>query len=308
MTRLQANLLLLLIALIWGASFTVQKVSAGHMGALGFSAARFLVGAVVVAPVVWLEVRRADPALLRRFLGHWPGLAATGLALCGGAVLQQVGIGGTSVTNAGFLTGLYVPLVPLLGLLLLGARPHPVVWPAALSCLAGTWMLSGGSAVALSWGDVWVVVSTVFWAGHVILIGRMARITGLPTLVALVQFVLAGGISAGLAAAIEPATVAELRAAWFEIAFVGILSVGVAFTLQSVAQRHADAAAAAVILSSETVFSALGGMLVLGERPGPWSVAGCAVIFVAMLAVQLSSRDGAAENPPQHPPSAPSRT
>ncbi|HLO75120.1 MAG TPA: DMT family transporter [Magnetospirillum sp.] len=283
MSRTQANLVLLFIAIIWGASFTVQKLGAAHLGALTFSAARFALGAAVVAPVAWLEWRRAGGLAAR----HWPGLIATGMALCGGAVLQQVGIGGTTVTNAGFLTGLYVPLVPLLGLLVQGIRPHPVVWPAAGLSLFGTWLLSGGGALDLAWGDLWVVASALFWACHVILVGRMAMVTGMPTTVALVQFTLAGLVSAALAGALEPVSLGSLRTAWFEIAFVGVLSVGLAFTLQSVAQRYANAADAAVILSAETVFSAVGGMLILGERPDMVGIFGCLAILAAMLAVQL---------------------
>lgn len=287
MSRVQANSVLLFIAVIWGASFTVQKMGAVHVGALTFSAARFLLGAAVVAPVAWLEWTRSGGLHAR----HWPGLIATGLALCGGAVLQQVGIGGTSVTNAGFLTGLYVPLVPMIGLLVQGIRPHWVVWPAAALSLFGTWMLSGGSAVDLAVGDLWVVASALFWACHVILVGRMALTTGMPTTVALVQFVMAGLVSGVLAGALEPVSLTGLQAAWFEIAFVGVLSVGLAFTLQSVAQRYANAADAAIILSAETVFSAVGGMLVLGERPDMLGVFGCAAIFAAMLAVQLVPQD-----------------
>lgn len=289
MSRVQANSVLLFIAVIWGASFTVQKMGAVHVGALTFSAARFVLGAAVVAPVAWLEWKRSGGLQP----GHWPGLIATGLALCGGAVLQQVGIGTTTVTNAGFLTGLYVPLVPMIGLLVQGIRPHWVVWPAALLSLFGTWMLSGGSAVDLAVGDLWVVASALFWACHVILVGRMALATGMPTTVALVQFVMAGLVSGVLAGAMEPVSLSGLQAAWFEIAFVGVLSVGLAFTLQSVAQRYANAADAAIILSAETVFSAVGGMLVLGERPDMLGVLGCAAIFAAMLAVQLVPQDAA---------------
>lgn len=284
MSRTQANLVLLLIALIWGSSFTVQKLGIAHVGPLIFSAARFLLGAVVVAPVAWLEWRRGGGRLAAR---HWPGLVATGLALCGGAVLQQMGIGATSVTNAGFLTGLYVPLVPVIGLLFLGVRPHVVVWPAAGLCLFGTWLLSGAGSVDLTQGDLWVVASTVFWACHVILVGRMARATGLPTVVALVQFALAGLVASVLVLALEPLSVDRVQAAWREIAYVGTFSVGLAFTLQGVAQRYANAADAAVILSAETVFAAIGGMVFLGERPGLTGLLGCGVILVAMLAVQL---------------------
>ncbi|MGE5476284.1 MAG: DMT family transporter [Bacteroidales bacterium] len=290
MSRARANLVLLLIAVIWGASFSAQKMGAAHLGALTFSAARFVLGALVVAPVAWLEWRRAG-GLPRR---HWPGLLATGLALCGGAVLQQMGIHFTSVTNAGFLTGLYVPLVPLIGLVVLRVRPHPVVWPAAVLCLLGTWLLSGGGALDLAAGDLWVVASAVFWACHVILVGRMAMATGMPTTVALVQFVLAGVVSGVLAAGLEPVSLAALQAAWVEVAYVGIMSVGVAFTLQSVAQRYANAADAAVIMSAETVFAAIGGMLVLGERPDLFAMLGCGAILAAMLAVQLVPRRGAA--------------
>ncbi|MGE5517049.1 MAG: DMT family transporter [Bacteroidota bacterium] len=300
MSRAQANLVLLLAAVIWGASFSVQKMGAAHLGALTFTAARLVLGAIVVAPVAWLECRRRG-GIPRR---HWLGLVATGLALCGGAVMQQMGIHGTSVTNAGFLTGLYVPLVPFIGLLVQGIRPHPVVWPAAILSLIGTWMLSGGGAVDLALGDVWVIGGAVFWACHVILVGRMAMATGMPTTVALVQFSLAGVVSGVLAGALEPVSVAILQAAWFEIAFVGILSVGVAFTLQSVAQRYTHAADAAVILSAETVFAAIGAMLVLGERPTLLSLSGCTAILAAMLAVQL----GPQYLTPQQPPSRPSRT
>lgn len=292
LSRAQANLVLLLAAVIWGASFTVQKMGGSHLGALTFSAARFMLGAVVVAPVAWLEWRRAG-GIARH---HWLGLVATGLALCGGSVLQQIGINSTSVTNAGFLTGLYVPLVPVIGLLVQGIRPHPVVWPAAALSLFGTWMLSGGAAIELAPGDLWVVAGAVFWACHVILVGRMAMVTGMPTTVALVQFTLAGVVSGALAGALEPMSVAPagLRAAWLEIAYVGILSVGLAFTLQSVAQRYAAAADAAIILSAETVFAAIGAMLMLGERPELLSLLGCAVIFAAMLAVQLVPQRGSA--------------
>jgi drug/metabolite transporter (DMT)-like permease len=287
MTRLQANLLLLLTALIWGSSFVVQKFGTGHVGPLTFTSARFFLGSLVVLPFALAEARRLRRQGRRLSRRDRLGLLCTGGALCGGAVLQQVGIASTSVTNAGFLTGLYVPLVPILGLLVQRTVPHPVVWPAAGLSLLGTYLLSGAGPVSLAIGDTWVIVSTVFWAAHILLVGTMSARTGTPTLVALVQFLVAGSVCALLVLFTEPEAMSGLWRARYEIAYVGILSVGVAFTLQSVTQRYTNAADAAIIMSGETLFAAIGGMLILGDRLDAVQLTGCAAILTAMLAVQL---------------------
>ncbi|HVI51928.1 MAG TPA: DMT family transporter [Candidatus Sulfotelmatobacter sp.] len=282
MSRLNANLLLLLAAVIWGSSFAAQKMGGEHVSALTFTAARFLLGALVVLPLAWRELRRT-PISGR----HWLGMTLTGCVLFVGSFMQQMGVDHTSVTNAGFITGLYVPLVPIIGFVALKVRPHPVTWPAAALCLFGTWLLSGAQSLDFQTGDLWVLVSSLFWACHVILVGRMSNRTGAPTLVAFMQFAVCGAIAVagGLIFDAEPFT--GIPDAWVEIAYVGILSVGVAFTLQSVTQQFTPAADAAIILSGETVFSAVGGVLLMGETLDGVKLAGCAAILVAMLLVQL---------------------
>lgn len=282
MSRLNANLLLLLTAIIWGTSFAAQKMGAEHVSVLTFTAARFILGALVVLPLALRELRRT--AISRR---QWLGMLLTGCVLFCGSSMQQMGVGFTSVTNAGFITGLYVPLVPIIGFLALKTRPHPVTWPAAALCLFGTWLLSGGQSLEFQSGDLWVLVSSLFWACHVLLVGRMANSTGAPTLVAFVQFAVVAVIALGAGLVFDDRLFAGIPDAWMEIAYVGIFSVGLAFTLQSVTQQFTPAADAAIIMSGETVFSAVSGILLMGESLDAPKLAGCAAILVAMLLVQL---------------------
>lgn len=287
MSRTSANLLLLLTAMIWGSAFVAQRTGMDHLGPMAFTAARFLVGGLCVLPLALVRMRRAGAGMGRPGALDWFGMAATGGALFAGAALQQIGIGLTSVTNAGFLTGLYVPLVPLLGLLVLRRFPHPVIWPAAAGCLFGTWLLSGAGTVAFSPGDWWVIAGAVFWAFHVLLVGTMSARTGEPTVVAAVQFLVCAALAGLVAAVTETTALADLWAAWREIAYAGVLSVGLAFTFQAVAQRWTAPPDAAIILSSEMMFAALAAVVFLAERPTPAELSGCAVILACILAVQL---------------------
>ncbi len=215
------------------------------------------------------------------------GVLMLGLLLALGAVFQQIGITGTTVTNAGFLTALYVPLVPLISWLIMRARPHWSVWPASAGCLVGTWMLSGAGTLSLSVGDAWVIASSLFWALHVIFVGRVADRLAAPFLVACGQFLVAGVVCMIWAAFTETISLAALREATLPILYTGIISVGFAYTGQVVAQRYADAADAAIILSAETLFAALFGFLLMGDRLGAMGATGCALIFVCIIAVQL---------------------
>ncbi|HSN80433.1 MAG TPA: DMT family transporter, partial [Rhodoferax sp.] len=283
MSRVKANLLLTLVALIWGSAFVFQSQGMAHVGPMAFTGVRFLIGALVVAPLMWWEwrsLRRQNKALTRidgyRILG-------LGSLLMLGAAMQQIGIVSTSVTNAGFLTALYVPLVPVLGWLLLRHRPHWSAWPAALACLIGAYLLSGAHNVAISRGDLWIIASTLPWAVHVLLIGRVADRMAAPFLVAGGQFAVCGLAALLWGLAIEPVTWTGLQAAAWPIAYTGIMSVGVAFTAQVVAQRYAHATDAAILLSSETIFAAAFGYALMGDRLNAVGLVGCALIFFSML-------------------------
>jgi drug/metabolite transporter (DMT)-like permease len=280
-------MLMLLAALIWGTTFVAQQLGMRDVGPLTYTGVRFLIGALFVLPLAWREysvLRARGTRFERRDLVSWAGV---GLLLTGGAVLQQIGIVSTTVSNAGFLTALYVPLVPVLGWLLHRHRPHWSVWPAVLGSVYGTYLLGGGSLTALTAGDLWVIASTAFWAGHVLYIGRVAAHKGAPILVAFSQFVVCGVLSLALAQATEVISMIGVVAALPTILYGGLLSVGVAFTLQVVAQRHTHASDAAILLSSETLFAAMAGVLYLGERLSALQMTGCVMIFASILMVQL---------------------
>lgn len=296
MSRLSANLLLLLAAAIWGSTFVAQKLAFvgidgkavadpdSAIGAFAFTGARFLIGALVVLPLALREARRATGALDRK--GQL-GFVACGAALFLGAWLQQEGIIRTSVSNAGFLTGLYVAMVPVMAWGLFGRRPIWAIWPAVVACVGGTYLLNGGTLSALSEGDMWVLVGALFWALHVNLVGLVVVHTQRPLTLAASQFLVAGILGLGLAAPLEAPGIAAFVTAAPEILYAGALSVGVAFTLQVVAQRYTHPAAAAVLLSSEMVFAALAGAIVLGERLAPVQMAGGALILAGIIAVEV---------------------
>ncbi len=287
MTRLQANLLLTLAAIIWGSSFVVQQIGTGELGTITFTGARFLVGALVVMPFAvkqYLRVNRQE----RKFrTADWLALVVTGCVLVIAASLQQHGILRTTVTNSGFLTALYVPLVPLLGLIVLRRKVHFSIWPASVCCFIGTYILSGAHEVRLVAGDLWIISSTVFWATHVMLVGAMAIRTRAPLVVAATQFLVCGFLGLAFGVMVESPSVSQIIDAGWGICYVGVFSVGMAFTLQVMGQRFTPAADAAIILSSETVFAAICGMIFLGERLSLLQMSGALLILTSILTIEL---------------------
>ncbi len=290
MPRSTANALLLLAALIWGSGFVAQSTAMDTLDPFTFTGLRFLIAVLVFAPFAVHEARRErrGPAgrLCRRQILVFVGV---GVVFFGANITQQVGLVVTSVTNAGFLTGLYVVIVPVLALLAFGERPHPAVWPAALMTLAGVWLLGGGRLDALNWGDGAVIVCAVFWALHVLLLGRTGAETGRPMALCVTQFGVVAALGLGAGAVLDgPALSAEaLKSVWFELFYTGVIDGGVAFGIQAVAQRWTRSSDAAVLLSSEALFAALFGAWLLGDRLDAIAVAGCALILAAIVMVQI---------------------
>lgn len=286
MKRWQADTLLLTVAAIWGLAFVPQSWGMADMGPWGFTGVRFALGALVVLPLAWRE--RARPAPPAPTGGPPRSLLLLGLGglIFLGAALQQIGLLTTSVTNASFLTALYVPLVPLLAWAVFGHRPHPVVWPAAVGCVVGTWLLTGAGPVQMVAGDWWVIASSLPWALHVVLVGWAAGRLGAPYAVAFSQFVVCAVLSLAVAAAVEDLSWAAIQAAGWALAYTGFISVGVGYTAQVVAQRHTREADAALLLSSETVFAALFGAWLAGDRLTPGGWLGCGLILACILASQ----------------------
>lgn len=287
MNRLQANVLLAVAAMIWGSSFVVQQIGTGELGTLTFTGARFLVGGLAVLPFAMRQFARVRVQDRIFLVKDWLGILFTGCVLFTAAALQQHGILRTTVINSGFLTALYVPLVPVIGLLFLKRKVHFSIWPASMFCFLGTFILSGARDIELAAGDIWVISSTIFWASHVILVGIMASKTQAPLVVACGQFLVCGCIGLILGYMVESPSPNQILDAGWGIAYIGFFSVGMAFTLQVVGQRYTPAADAAIILSSETVFAAMGGMIFLGERLSLFQLSGAAMILVAILLVEL---------------------
>lgn len=287
MNRLQANGLLLLAALIWGSTFVVQQVGTGGLKTMSFTGIRMLVGACFVLPFALRQYRKLVQEE-KSFPGSgWFGIFCTGVVLFTAAALQQYGIFHTTVTNAGFLTAIYVPLVPIISLLVLKRNIHWSAWPASVLCLVGTYIMSGAQALDLKVGDIWVIASSLFWACHVILVGTMAVRTRAPLVVACGQFFVCGMCGTILGIVVEQPSLIDLQSGLFGILYAGMLSTGIGFTLQVVAQRFTHEADAAIILSSETVFAALAGFVFLGERLAALELAGASLIFIGIMAVQL---------------------
>lgn len=288
LTRARSNLILLGVSVIWASAFIAQAVAARHLGASTFTGLRFALGAAVVAPFAWrewvmLRARRRQPR--GRDVAHIAGL---GTLLFLGAAMQQTGMATTTVTNTGFLSALYIPLVPLLGWVAWRQAPHWTTWIAAAGCVVGSWLLTGGGSLsAFRTGDWWIIGSSLPWAVHVMLVGRAANRLHGALLVACGQFVACSVLALSLGLATEPLTSQGLAQSLWPIAYAGVLSVGLGFTLQVVAQRHTRPADSAIVLSSETVFTAAFGAIFMGDRMGPPGFAGCALILACVLVVQL---------------------
>ena len=288
MNRATANALLLVTGAVWGMGFVAQSTAMEAIGPVFFTGLRFLTAALAVAPLALWEMRRARAAGQRALSpAQWRNFSLLGTILFASLAAQQIGLLTTTVTNSGFLTGTYVVLVPIIGVVLLREFPHPVVWPAAAVTLAGILLLAGGRLDRLTEGDLWTLACAVLWAFHVIALGRFVRDASRPFTLAFTQFLVCGLIGVALAPALEPVSPGLIVAAAPEIAFAGIVSGGIAFTLQAVAQRHTTAPQAAIFMSTEAPFAALFGALLLAERVPAVGLLGCALILVAILAVEL---------------------
>ncbi|MRG56686.1 EamA family transporter [Phyllobacterium sp. SYP-B3895] len=284
MTHGRANILLLLAGAIWGFGFVAQSTAMASVKPFMFVAIRFFLAALTVLPLAIREAKNARQVLKQR---DYLGFVFIGLLLFSGAALQQVGMLTSSVTNAGFLTGLYVVMVPILGVFLFWQWPHPVVWPCAMTALAGIYLLSGGRLDGLTVGDWLIVGCAVFWALQIIFINRIGVQSGRPIMLCLVQYLVCGILGLLVSMTSERTELFSILAAGPELIFAGVLSSGVGFTLQAVGQRFTTAPQAAIMLSSEALFAAIFGMILLGERLTLQGLVGCALIFSAMIAVEL---------------------
>lgn len=284
MPRPIATLLLLLTTMMWGFAFVAQKEAMGGLGPLTFSAVRYGLGTLVMLPLVGWELRRHRPVVRGRLDRRLTAVLC--LAFFLGVYLQQWGLTATSVTNGGFLTSLYVLFVPFIALAAFRQRPHPIVWLCMPMALIGVFLLNGGRLDRLGPGDIAIIGCALAWAVQVFLLGQLVRSTGLPITISVLCFAATAVLSTLGAAAVETPALGPILAAWPQILYAGILSTSVAFTLQAIGQQYVPPANAAIVLSAESLFAALGGAVVLGERLPAIGYVGAGLIFCAIIVVE----------------------
>ncbi len=290
---LRSDLLLLLTALIWGFAFVAQRTGMEFVGPFTYNGIRFALGAVSLLPLIFvldrLKPPQARPPTTARLRSDrrlfFLGTLAAGLVLFLGASLQQMGMVYTSAGKAGFITGLYVVLVPIAGIFL-GHRTGIPTWFGAAAAVVGLYLLSGaGHLGAVNPGDVLVALSAIFWTAHVLVIDGLSK--RLDTLkLAVGQFAWVAVLSLIVALLTESVRLATIRQALVPILYGGLGSVGVAYTLQVVAQKDAPPAHSAIILSLEGVFATLGGVLILAEPFGWRALFGSLLMLSGMIATQ----------------------
>ncbi|MCP8463574.1 DMT family transporter [Pseudomonas sp. ZM23] len=279
---LRADILMLITAMIWGVSFVAQRLGMDAIGPFLYTGLRFALGALVLLPLLaWSSKRGAQPFNRGLLLA---GLAI-GIALTLGINLQQVGLLFTSVTNSGFITGLYVIIVPLLGLFL-GHRTGLGTWLGAALAVIGMAMLSIGPNFHVASGDWLQLTGALVWGCHVLLVGLFASRYD-PIRLAFLQFVTCSVVSLALAVIFEEIHWDAIAQAGPALLYGGLLGVGTGFTLQVVAQKHAIASHAAIILSLEAVFAAIAGAVFLDETLHMRGYIGCGLMLLGMLVAQL---------------------
>ena len=285
MNRLRADLLLLLTAIIWGTAFIAQKNANESMGPVLFVGSRFLLSALMLLPLALYEARKHVTALTRKDLAQ-AGLI--GLCLFSGAVLQQIGLVTTTATNGGFLTALYVVMVPFIVWFLTRQRPRSIVLLACVISIIGAWLLAdNGQAKTWVLGDLLVVLADVAWALAITLIAIFLQRSDRPFFLSFVQYAITAVLALVSGLIFEPLVIPGIVSALPAILYAGLLSGGVAYTLQIIAQRHTPAPEAALIMSLESVFAALAGALILSERLTPLAAFGCALILLGVIVVEL---------------------
>ncbi len=300
---LRADGLLLLTAIIWGFAFSAQRSGMEHIGPFAYTGIRFALGALSMLPlfaaarmrsrgtrartVADLSADHGAPVAVARAARPLTlprkALVSTlvGMVLFAGSALQQIGLVTTTAGNAGFITCLYVVIVPFLGFLV-GKRSSPRIWAGAALALAGLYVLSVGAGFVVAAGDLFVLAGSFFWALHILVLAKYANRMDPPEL-ALGQYLVCSILSLFVAVIVEPTPFAGILPAAVPILYGGILSIGVAFTLQIVAQKTAHPAHASIILSMAAIFAEVGGVLVLEEPVTLRLVAGGALMLAGML-------------------------
>ncbi len=289
--QVRGSLLLLLTAMIWGTAFVAQKEGMDHIGPFTMQATRFFLSGTVLLPFVLAG--RKQQAILRRQQGITFGGVLLrgficGLLLCAASTFQQFGLIYTSVGKSGFITTLYIVLVPLAGIFL-GKKVGARTWLSVLIAVAGLYFLCMNGESAINTGDVLTLISAFFFMAQILYIDRIGTTVGGVQLACIQSYTctLVAGIGMLL---FETPSWDAILGCWLPICYAGILSGGVAYTLQILGQQHTDPTLASLIMSLESVFAALGGWLILHQTLSVRELTGSALMFAAIILAQLPGK------------------
>ena len=279
-----AIIMLWVTAAIWGFAFVAQRAGMEFIGPFTFNGIRFLLGSVSLLPLIfWMKYKHKKPSAKQKNIIKG-GLLA-GIVLFVGASLQQAGMVYTEAGKAGFITGFYVILVPLIGIFI-GQHITKLLWLGAFIALAGLYLLTINGPLVFHKGDLLILLSALFWAIHVQLINKLVDTHSALPLSAF-QFAVCGVLSLASGFIFETITLTTILQAIWPLLYGGLMSVGIAYTLQVVAQQHVHPAYASIILSFETVFAVLGGWLLLNEILSLRNLAGCLLMLAGIVIVQV---------------------
>ncbi len=293
------NFLLALTAFIWGSAFVAQSVGMDYLGPFTFNSIRCLMGGIVLIPVLLLfkrNGRKKSQEQMAEVAGAGIGSRkdlivggiCCGLALAAGSSLQQIGLVYTTAGKAGFITALYIVIVPVMGILL-GKRVRLKVWIGVVLAATGMYFLCITEGFSIAKGDFFVFLCAAAFSVHILVIDYFApKVDGVA--LSCIQFFVCGILCAVPMLVSEQPQISQIMEAWVPLAYAGVLSCGVAYTLQVVAQKNTDPAVASLILSLESVFSVLAGWVILGERLSGRERFGCALVFTAVILAQFPEK------------------
>ena len=302
-SKLKNDALLVLTALIWGSAFVAQSVGMDYMGPFTFNSLRCLLGGLVLLPVIWImgrkdpkgpayrpdsrsieegQKKRGDKKILLT------GGLCCGIALAAASSLQQIGLVYTSAGKAGFITALYILIVPVLGLFL-GKKVGLKTWIGVGLAIIGMYFLCIKEGFFISYGDFLVMICAFIFSLHILIIDYFSpKVDGVK--LSCIQFWVAGILCAVPMIISEKPTFEAVAAAWLPLLYAGVLSCGVAYTLQIIAQKNTDPTVASLILSMESVFAALAGWILINETLSPKEIFGCVLVFTAIILARLPQK------------------
>lgn len=282
------SLLLLLTAMIWGTAFAFQRVGMDEIEPFTFTAARMALAALAVGGMALARAKRLPKEEKRRAETLRGGLCC-GVFLAAASLFQQAGLVYTTAGKAGFLTAMYILLVPVLGVVFLKRKERLLTWLAVLLGVGGLYLLCAREGLRLARGDALVCVCALLFSGHILCCDHFSRRAD-PVALSAIQFAVTAAAALVLALLTERPSLRQLRAAALPILYCGLISGGLGYTLQMLAQRFTDPTVASLLMSLESVFAVLAGALLLHERMSGREALGCAILFAATLLVQLPEK------------------